>query len=364
MQLEPNLFFEKKDEQIDAYGVHDEIGKCFYLLGGSQGNLCSNHKRIFLGQPEFQKKYEIEILPPERRSSAGDDTHYYLQKNIRCYPADGMDELTVAASLIAGRAMKGNNVWKDEDGVSVKKQQASKVDFDKVDENDANIQRYESVTQMTFDIIAAKKPLLILTLSYAYHLNDALGNKNEDRFVVPRQVDHCMVDFGFLCEEAKSYDLVIRDTDFTISDKMSHHLFHQTVSKKPRADTIKGNLLMSNIRSGQSSDNIQRPQFDCLLAMQYIPFLVCGVAPYSKIVKYFRIKDGGTILDKVPVDYFKYVISPTEKIIARDISPQAHNELEKFAYLVKGAFLPELMQRFSVLDNDAKIDDNTHKDPW
>lgn len=364
MQLEPNLFFVKtfKDDEdntlkVDARGYHDPVAKCFYIKAGSMITLCSNPRSKFFSIPELQKMYEDTVL--SSITSAGDDIHCYLTRDIRCYPIDKNDELTVAASLVRGLLTTGSTSWRNAEGVSVRKMSSSKTVLGSVDEQTLNTLRYEEAAELTFNMISAKRALFILILSYAHYMANALGNKNEDRFVVPRQVDHCMKKFNFICEEVAAYDLVIAETDYTISDKMGNFLFHQEKSLKPRKDNIKSGLMMSNIRSGQSSDNIQRPQFDCLLAIQHKPFLVCGIAPYSKIVQYFKIEDGGTVLTKVPIDNFRYVISPTERVEPVQIPEDAAKEIDAFAAAIKGGFLPDLIDKSSLLDSTLKIEDNT-----
>jgi hypothetical protein len=349
MMIEPNLFYEQ--DGINARGYHDPIGKCFILSIGSNGIASENAKRIFFQVPAILKMYESDIIP--HTSSAGDDTHYYLQKDIRCYPTDNYDELSVAASLIAGKLIKGKNVWRNIDGKSVRKLElnASGTPETTTELSEELIKRYDDAADKMFNIAMSNRHRIIDTLSLAYHLKTALGTKNEDRFTVPRQVDHCIATLGVLCEEEEAYDLRIPVFDYTISDKMANDLFHQNTSKKVRTETIKEGLQMSNTRSGQSSDNHQRPQFDALLVMQYIPFLVCGVVPYHKIVTHFKHTDGGWILRRVPTNYFKYVISPTETISARDIPSEFQKEIEDFVFLVQGGFLPKLLDKLPKIDD-------------
>ena len=348
MQLDANLFYE--DERIDARGNHDSEGKSLLLKAGSAGVICPNPRREFFGLPTgMLKMYETDIIP--NLSIAGDDAHYYLQKDVRCYPMEKYDELSVAASLIAGRPIKGESVWKNSEGISVRKMRST-VPPEQVVETEESVKRYDDAAQKMFDVLSSNRSRLIDILSLAKRMQDALGTKNEDRFVIPRQVDHCIATFGVLCEEEKAYDIRIPDGDFTVSDKMGSYLFHQKVSKKAKTNSI-DDLHMSNIRSGQSSDKHQRPRFDCLLVMQYIPHLVCGVVPYHKIVSYFKPSDGGWGIQKVPVSHFKYVISPTEKIGPRDYSPEVYDEINKFAELVKGGFLPKLLDKLPVIEDNT-----------
>jgi len=350
MMIEPNLFYEK--DGINARGFHDPVSKCLTLSAGSAGILSDDAKKAFFTTPVMMRMYHSDILP--YTSSAGDDKHFYLTKDLRCYPTDNYDELSVAASMMAGKLIKGKNVWRNKDGITfgrIKAIESSIAPLETAETLDENIPRYEAAAQKMFDIASGDRNRLINTLSLAYHLKTALGSKNEDRFIVPRQVDHCLATFGVLCEEEEAYDLRIPDLDYTISDKMANDLFHQSTSKKVRAEIIKDNLQMSNVRSGQSGDNHQRPQFDALLVMQYIPFLVCGVAPYHKIVTHFRHTDGGWVLKKVPTSHFKYILSPTESIPPRDITPEIKTEIDNFAMLVQGGFLPKLLDKMpSIVD--------------
>ncbi len=98
--------------------------------------------------------------------------------------------------------------------------------------------------------------------------------------------------------------------------------------------------------------------------MQYVPYLVCGVTPYSKIVNNFRIKDGGTVLDKVSVDTFRYILSPTESIPPEPITQDAQNEIDAFVNLVKGGFMPDLIDKYLLLDKCPQIQDNTTQTVW
>lgn len=340
MMVEPNLTYEK--DRIYARGQHDPVGKCLLLKAGSSGLLCKNPKRTFFGLPTILRMYEDNILP--NTTSAGDDTQYYLQKDLRCYPTDNYDELSVAASLMAGVLVKGENVWRNSEGVSVRKMR-SKIIPAPAEETEENAKQFDAATLKTFEMINSKRDVMIDILSLAYHLKTTLGTKNEDRFTVPRQVDNCMKSMGFLCEEEAAYDLLIPEFNYMISDKMANFLFHHDTSKKARTDIIKDKLQMSNVRSGQSGDNHQAPKFDCLLAMQYIPFLVCGIVPYHKIASHFRHTDGGWILSKVPVDYFTYVISPTEGVPPRDITPEIQGNIDEFVKIVQGGFLPKLLDK-------------------
>jgi len=354
MQLEPNLFYER--DGIYARGFHDEVGKCFHIFPGSEGIRCENPKKAFFGLPNIQKVYENEISP--YTETTGDDTHFHLKRDVRCYPMDNYDELSIAGSLMAGVLVKGVNVWKNDGGVTVRILRSKTIAIPVSEDTEENVKRYEDATRKTFDMISSKRSTLIAILSLAQYFKNTLGSKNEDRFIIPRHVDHSMERFGFECEEEKSYDLIIPGVDYTISDKMANNLFHQEASKKSRTNYIKDNLQMSNTRSGQSSDNHQRPQFDCLLVMQYIPFLVCGVVEYHKIASHFRHTDGGWILSKVPVNYFKYVISPTENVPAQDILPLTQLKLDTFVRDVQGGFMPKL------IDEVIKIEDNTPIDQW
>lgn len=350
MTIDANLTYEDRKEGFHARGMHDKEGKCLHLKAGFTFKLCENPRNAFAYYPELQTFLEKKIIPYAQ--SAGDDTHFCVTKDVPCYAitdspnGHNLDELSFAASIIAGKAIKGENVWKNEEGITLKKLRSTQT-FDLVDETILNVQRYEDAAKSTFDMILAKRSLLINILSYAYWLNQSFGSKNEDLFMVPRQIDHAMTAFGFQCEEAAAYDLTIPgELCYTVSDKTTKDIFHHKTSRKPRTDTIKGNLMMSNIRAGQSSDSILRPQFDCLLVMQYNPYLVCGIAPYSKIVNYFRIKDGGTVLGKVPIDNFKYVISPTEGVSPEPIPMMAQEEIDKFVRVAQGEFLPDLLKQF------------------
>lgn len=347
MMIEPNLFLKDKTGNDYAKGFHDKEGKCFYLKAGSQFTFCGNSKKVFWYYPYIQKiMNEISSSNP---STTGDDNHFYLRDDIKCYAiadsptGNNLDELSIAASIVYGKLMKGENVWKNEDGVSVKKMKSSTEPI--FDDTNLNIQRYEAAAELTFNMIYPRRDLLIQILSYAYWFNESMGNKNEDLFMVPRQIDHSMRYFGFGCVEEAAYDLIIPgEYNYTISDKTNKEMFHHKISRKSRTDTIKGNIMMSNIRSGQSSDNITRPQFDCLLAMQYNPYLVCGVAPYNKIVRYFRIKDGGTILGKVPIENFRYIISPTEGVPPERIPLDDDDKINDFCKDAQGEFLPNLLR--------------------
>ena len=170
MQLEPNLFFVKtfKDDKdntlkVDARGCHDSVAKCFYIKAGSMITLCSNPRSKFFSSPDLQKMYEDTIL--SSITSAGDDIHYYLTKDIRCYPIDKNDELTVAASLVRGLLTMGSTSWKNAEGVSVRKMNSSKTMLGSVDEQMLNILRYEEAAELTFNMLSAKRNLFILILS-------------------------------------------------------------------------------------------------------------------------------------------------------------------------------------------------------
>jgi len=342
MMIEPNLFYEKG--LIHARGHHDPVGKCLTLLAGSQGVVCSNPRSVFFGCPEIQKEYERNIL--NSTASAGNDTQYYLQKDVKCYATDNRDELDVAASLIAGALMKGDTLWRNKDGMSMRQIRSTLLIEAPVENSDEDIQRFNAAATRAFNILSADRDGMIDILSKAWHFKQILGTKNEDRFIIPRQVDHGIAKlFNLLCEEEEAYDLSIPTDGYTISDKMANDLFHQSTSKKVRSGIIKDNLQMSNTRSGQSSNNHQRPRFDCLLAMQYIPYLVCGIVPYHKIVSHFRHTDGGWVLKRVPIDHFQYILSPTETIPPQDISPDDKAEMENFAQLVKGEFFPKLLDK-------------------
>lgn len=336
MQIEANLFFER-GKDISARGYHDEVAKCFHLKAGSMAFKSDNPKRDFYSTPSIKEMYEKEILP--HTSSAGDDSHFYLQRDVSCYPLDNSDELTVAASLVSGKHVKGDRVWKNLDGVSYRDLKATNNSLLVVDDN---IQRYEDATIKTFEMLSAKKSILIQILSVAYHLKELLGTKAEDRFTIPRQIDRAMEKLGFCCEEGVGYDLSIPFTDLTISDKLTNFLFHHTVSRKARTKCIK-NLMMSNVHSGQSRETHLRPQFDCLLAMQYDPFLVCGVTPYHRIVTNLRQGDGGWTLQNVSVDCFRFVLSPTESLPPGNLTPEKQAKLEDFVRLMNGGFMIDLI---------------------
>lgn len=351
--LEPNLFYSK-GKDIEARGYHDEEAKCFHLKAGSQGIKSENLKRDFFSTPAIKELYEKEIEPS--MTSAGDDTHFYIQKDIHCYPLDNFDELTVAASLVSGKPIKGEKVWKNADGVPYKelKTKVISVSFGETGEEN---RRYEEATNKTVEMLSEKKHILIQILSNAYHLKENLGTKAEDRFVVPRQIDRAMEKLGFRCEEEKGYDLSIPGLEYTISDKTTNYLFHQTTSKKAKTKFIK-TLMMSNVHSGQSSETHARPQFDCLLALQYDPFLVCGVTPYNQIVTNLKQGDGGWTLKDVPVDCFRFVLSPTEKIPPSDLTPEAKAKIDEFVRLMNGGFMLDLIDIAPVIWHTSQTNEN------
>ena len=338
MMIEPNLFYSK-GKDIEARGYHDEEAKCFHLKAGSQGIFSENLKRDFASTPFLKDMFEKEVLP--YTTSAGDDTHFYIQRDIHCYPIEAVDELTVAASMVAGKVMSGERQWRNSEGVTVKELKTKVVSVSFTENGDA-YRRYEEATNKTVEMLTAKKDILIQILSNAFHLKDHLGTKAEDRFVVPRQIDRAMEKLGFRCEEEKGYDLSIPVFEYTISDKTTNFLFHQNVSKKARTKCIK-NLMMSNVHSGQSSETHPRPQFDCLLALQYDPFLVCGVTPYNRIVANLKQGDGGWTLKNVPVDCFRFVLSPTEKVPPSDLTPETKAKIEEFVRLMNGGFMLDLI---------------------
>lgn len=321
------------------------------IRAGSIGIKCPDSRKAFFDTPEIQKFYDSNINE-RSTSSAGDDSRYYLQKDVHCHPLGGRSEVVVAASLMAGKLMAGETLWRTENGVSYRKLKAveSIAPLEMGDVPDELIKRYDDAAAKMFEINLKNRSRLIDILSLAFHLKCAIGTKNEDRFVVPRQVDNCLATFGVLCEEEDAYDIRIPEFDYTISDKMMNDLFHHSTSRKVRTGNIKGDLMMSNIRSGQSSEKHMRPQFDALLVMQYIPFLVCGVVPYHKIIPHFKKHDGGWVIQKVPTSYFRYVISPTETISPRAIPPEMQQEIEDFAFLVKGGFLPKLLDKLPKID--------------
>lgn len=295
--------------------------------------------------------YEKELMPSAQ--SMGDDHKFCVTRDVQCYAIDdspnnnNLDELSVGASIIIGRLTKGENVWRNEEGISVKKTKAVQT-FDVIDEMDVNNHRYEEAASTIFQMLHNGKDDLIRMLSYAYHLNMMLGGQNEDLFTVPRQIDRGgMTKLGFECVETEAYDLVVPgEQRYTASDKTKKGCFHTGKKQTARADHVAGTLDMKNIRAGQSSDNMTRPQFDSLILMQYNPFLVCGVAPYSKVVHHIRQKgDGGIILTKIPIDNFRYVISPTEYYPPEEIPSVDHETLEKFVDDVRGGIFRKLLDK-------------------
>ena len=359
MMIEPNLFYSK-GKDIESRGYHDEEAKCFHLKAGSMGLLSPNLKKDFASVPLLKDWFEKEILP--HTTSAGDDSHFYIQRDIHCYPINDIDELTVAASMVSGKHIRGDKVWKNAEGVPVKELKAKVVSVSFSETGD-NYRRYEEATNKTIEMLTERKHILIQILSNAYHLKEHLGTKAEDRFVVPRQIDRAMEKLGFRCEEEKGYDLSIPEFEYTISDKTTNFLFHQNVSKKARTKCIK-TLMMSNVHSGQSSETHLRPQFDCLLALQYDPFLVCGVTPYNRIVTNLKQGDGGWTLQNVPVDCFRFVLSPTEKIPPSDLTPETQDKINEFVRLMNGGFMLDLIDIAPVVwhtiqDNENQADAST-----
>lgn len=357
MMLEPNLFFVDKKKKIDVRGYHDPASKRLTLMPGSSGTICGNPKNIFFSCPNILAIYVSDLL--SCISSTGDDCHFYIQKELHCYPTDNRDELSVAASLMAGELTRGDKVWKNGNGDNQQKQKlfaVSPVSETSPTMSPEDVARFEDATQKTVEKIT--RPLMIAILSLGYHLKTYVGTKKEDRFTVPRQIDHCMEEFGFQCVEEDAYDLIIPEFGYTISDKMGNDLFHTEKRKKIRPSKLGSKIQMSNTRPGQDSNDHLRPEFDCLMVMQYIPYLVCGVVPYHKIVTHFRPSSGGWTLENIPVDYFKYVISPSESIKPIEVSHGIKDDMGHFARENHGAFLKRQLDKMpKIVDNSVLVTD-------
>lgn len=355
MYTDSELHLENKKLGIYARGYHDKEGMCFKLKSGFQFRKY-DVKKIFSYYPYIQRLIENDILPSAQ--TMGDDTLLCVTKDIICYAItdsptnSNLDELSIAASIINGKLTKGENVWLDDSGISLRN---SNLKLPEISNIDINNKRYDIASDTIFDMLMKGKDNVIKMLSYGYHLNIMLGSQNEDLFTTPRQIDRGgMPRLGFECVESDGYDLIVPGNEqYTASDKIKKGVFHYKESKKVRSDTINSGVMMGSIRSGQSSDNITRPQFDTLILMQYNPYVVCGISPYSKIVKHIRIKDGGSILGKVPIDDFKYIISPTEYCKPLEISSNQLEHIESFVELQRGGLMKKL------LDLPLKIEDTT-----
>lgn len=355
MYTDSELHLENKKLGIYGRGYHDKEGMCFKLKAGFQFKKYDS-KKIFSYYPYIQNLLENDILPAAQ--TMGDDSLLCVTRDIICYAItdsptnSNLDELSIAASILTGKLTKGENVWLNESGMSIKNLNLTIPDISPIDINN---QRYDMASEIIFDMLIKGKNELIKMLSYGYHINIKLGNQNEDLFTTPRQIDRGgMPRLGFECAEADGFDLIVPGVDkYTASDKIKKGVFHYKDSKKVRPSNIHSGVPMGSIRSGQSSNNISRPKFDTLILMQYNPFIVCGVASYSKIARHIRIKDGGTILGKVPIDDFRYIISPSEYFDPCNITPEQSRHIDEFVILQRGGLMQNL------LDLPLKIEDTT-----
>lgn len=175
------------------------------------------------------------------------------------------------------------------------------------DKSEDVIQR-ENTKKFT-SFLKQRSSKLIRLFSIAHYYAKCLGSKPEDRFTVPRYVDHTIdVIDGIKCVEEPEYDIVYED--IKISNKSQMYSFHTETrfNVKPKQETESISLFNT---FGAGGKRKKFPKFDCLLIYQHTPYLVCATVAYPDVCGYF--KSNGSIRP-IPFSVLEFILNPYDRI--------------------------------------------------
>ena len=291
---------------------------------------CESPEIVFSKEPDIQRI--LKSIDNNSQTAGSDTLFYHIGGDVVCnsikYPNGSvMDAQSVAASIINGVRTNGNVALVLAEDTKIPLRQI----LEKTSSNDQKFisesnDELDKMIEIVHNQLKDKTKTLERILCYARHFHLKLGGENQYRLEVPHHVDNIMERFGFVCVETNYIDLSLQTELYfrpiTLSSKMGIGLIHTPGGKYHKSRGSKINktkdIIMSNIHGSSDSNTYIKPIFDILMIFQHTPFLVCGIAPYYSLV--IRPTKAGSICKGIPIESFRWIISPYEKIIARQLS--------------------------------------------